>query len=207
MGAAGPAVPQRDARRIVRHGRDLDDPREKEPQISSFPPLLFTTQEPSGSSDSPGGPGCGDAHPGLSRAAKIARLRFLFLGRILTFIPQLVLSAGPAGGSCLCCRKDTGDKPPGTKERMQGPARKELYWHDPTGSLRHPQRPGCQPREGCPQIPAEPLGGCKEASQGARGAVSVPKGTVPEVRLCAWSCKERRDPPRCHQGRPKFGTP
>lgn len=109
------------------------------------------------------------------------------------------------GGSCLRRRKGTGEKPPRTKERMQGPARKELYWHDPRGSLRHLHRPGCEPREGCPEIPAEPLGGCKEASQGPRGAVSVPKGTVPEVRLCARSCKKRWDPPRCHQGPPRFG--
>lgn len=81
------------------------------------------------------------------------------MGRISIFIPHPVLSAGPSGGSCLRRRKETGEKAPRTKERMQEPARKELYWHDPTGCSRHPHRPGCEPREGRPEIPAEPLGG------------------------------------------------
>lgn len=44
-------------------------PKRRHPKSLSFPPFLFTTHEPSGSSDSPGGPGCGGARPGSSRAA------------------------------------------------------------------------------------------------------------------------------------------
>lgn len=42
----GPAVPQRDARRRVRHGRDLGNPREKAPQISFFSPFYSLHRSP-----------------------------------------------------------------------------------------------------------------------------------------------------------------
>lgn len=125
------------------------------------------------------------------------------MGWILTLIPHLVLSAGPSGGSCL--HKKTDEKAPGTKERMQEPVRKELYWHDPTWLLAASAPAGMRAQGGMSRNTCRiTLSGCKEASQGPRAAVSVPKGTVPEVSLCARSCKERWDPPRCHQGSPQI---
>lgn len=114
------------------------------------------------------------------------------------FIPDLVLGAGPSEGFCLHRRKETGEKPPRTKERMQEPAAKELYWqrHDPTGSLRHPHRPGCEHRGGLPRNTCSTPGkGCKEVSQGPRAAADAPAGTVPEARVCARGCKKRWTPP------------
>lgn len=75
---AGSAAEGCSARSAARQGsacRDGGNPKEKAPQISFFFPLLFTTQEPSGSSGSPGGPGCGGAHPGLSRRPWAAELQ------------------------------------------------------------------------------------------------------------------------------------
>lgn len=159
---AGGAAEGRSARSAARQGSARRDwgqsRREVTPNLLLFPPFIhhtgalwqFTLPWMSRTRR------CPPRLEQVTAGCRISRLRFLFLGWILTLIPHLVLSAGPSGGvSCLHRRKDTAEKPPGTKERMQGPARKELYWHDPTGSSRHPHRPGCEPREGCPEIPAE----------------------------------------------------
>lgn len=103
----------------------------------------------------------------------------------MDFHIHLALGAGPSEGSCLRCRKEMGEKPPRTKERMQEPAVKELYWrrHDPpTGSLRHPHRTG----RAAPKYLQRPGDGVQ------RGVPATPMlSMLPEAR----GCKKRWIPP------------
>lgn len=149
----GPAVLQRDALHVAWHGRDLPAGMgailgRRHPKSLSFPPFYSLHRSPLAVQTLLEVQDAAVPTQGLAGDGGLpnCKAEVLILGQILTFIPHLVLSVGPSGGSCLHHRKETGEKPPGTKERMQEPARKELYWHDPTGSLRHPHRPGCEPR-------------------------------------------------------------
>lgn len=94
--------------------------------------------------------------------------------------------------SCLRRRKETGEKPPRTKERMREPAAKELYWHGTTRRVPCGIRTGgdASPGRAAPKYLQHPRegglggGGAKRRPRDPELPSMLPAGTVPEARVC-----------------------